>query len=54
MGGLNDHFLSQEMSAERYMEDVPFGYSDVREAEESFGVEGRGKTDVVFVDFENT
>ena len=54
MGGLYDYFISKEMSAERNMEYVPFGYPDVREPEECFRVEGRGKTDIVFVEFENT
>ena len=29
MGGLYDHFISKEMGAERNMEYVPFGYSDI-------------------------
>ena len=40
MGGLYDNFVSKEMGAERNMEDVPFGYPDIRESEESFRVEG--------------
>ena len=54
MGGLYDNFVSKEMGAERNMEDVPFGYPYVGESKECFRVEGWGKTDIVFIQFENT